>query len=190
MVSIPEKLYTIEELWELVSDEKYQFAELHYGELIVAGGSGAVSSILAGFLLHKISIFVHENKLGYVTGADGHYVFSEDPSVAVIPDVAFVSTDRMPRPVPNKFLHIIPNIAIEVISPSERAKDIRQKIEIYLEYGTDLIWTIYPSLKRIDIHRQTNKSQTETLGVDDILSGESVLNGFTLSVKDIFSVVE
>ncbi|MEO1290716.1 MAG: Uma2 family endonuclease [Chloroflexota bacterium] len=190
MVSIPEKLYTIEDLWELVSEDDYQFAELHYGELIVESGSGAVASIVAGYLAYKIGNFVHENNLGYVTGADGHYVLSEDDDVAVIPDVAFVSKDRMPKPVPVKFLHIAPNLAIEVISPSERAKDIRQKIELYLKYGTDLVWTIYPSLQRIDIHRQTNKSQAETLGIEDTLSGENVLEGFTLPVKEIFEVLE
>ena len=190
MIEITERLYTVDELWELVSQDEYQFAELHYGELIVAGGSGAVSSILAGFLLRKIGDFVDKHQLGYITGADGHYVFSEDPAVAVIPDVAFVSKDRMPKPVPVKFLHIAPNLAIEVISPSERAKDIRQKIELYLKYGTDLVWTIYPSLKHIDIHRQSNRSQTETLGIDDTLSGETVLEGFTLPVKEIFAVLE
>lgn len=191
MVSIPERLYTIDELWDLVSEsDEYKLAELINGELIVAGGSGGQATVIGGFMLRKIGNFVDEHKLGYVTGADGHFVFSENPPVAVIPDVAFVSHNNMPKPVPKQFLHVIPNLAVEVISPTDRAKDIRQKIETYLKYGTELIWIIYPASQRIDIHRQSNKNQTDTLGLGDTLSGENVLSGFKLTVKDIFASAE
>lgn len=191
MLNISEKLYSVEDLWELISQsEDYKFAELINGELVVAGGSGGQSTVIGGFMLRKIGNFVDDHKLGYVTGADGHYVFSVENNVAVIPDVAFVSKDNMPQPVPAKFLHIIPNLVIEVISPTDRANDIRKKIEIYLDYGTELIWIIYPQSKRIDVYRQSDKTHTETLSIDDKLSGETVLSGFELSVKDIFDSVE
>lgn len=191
MLNIPEKLYTIEELWELISEsDEYKLAELINGELIVAGGSGGQSTVIGGFMLRKIGNFVDEHKLGYVTGADGHFIFSEEPPVAVIPDVAFVSKDKMPKPVPREFLNIIPNIAVEVISPTDRAKDIRQKIETYLKYGTQLIWIVYPASQQVDIHRQSDKTHTETLRIEDTLSGENVLSEFKLSVKDIFASAE
>lgn len=191
MSSISEQLYTIDDLWELMSEsDDYNFAELINGELIVAGGSGGQSTVIGGFMLRKIGNFVDEHKLGYVTGADGHYVFSVENNVAVIPDVAFVNKDTMPQPVPAKLLHIIPNLVVEVISPTDRANDIRRKIEIYLEYGTKLIWIIYPQSKRIDIYRQSDKTHTETLSIDDILDGEDVLSGFSIPVKDIFASAE
>ena len=192
MIEISERLYTVEELWELIGEsDDYKLAELIDGELIVVRGSGAVSAILAGSLLTKIANFVYENKLGYVTGADGHFVLATEPkSVAVIPDVAFVRKDRMPKPVPKKFIHLAPDLAIEVISPTDRAKDIRRKIDTYLKYDTELIWIVYPASERIDVYRLSDKTHTETLGIDDTLSGENVLSGFQLSIKDIFASAE
>lgn len=192
MVEIAEKLYTVEDLWELVGEsDEYKFAELIDGELIVVGGSGAVSTILAGYLLRKIGNFVDENQLGYMTGADGHFVLTTKPEpVAVIPDVAFVRKDRMPKPVPKEFIHLAPDLAIEVISPTDRAKDIRKKIDRYMTYGTQLLWIVYPASERIDVYRLSEKTHSEALGLDDILDGEDVLKGFQIAVKDIFASVD
>ena len=91
MAEVQQKLHTIEDLWELQGEsDEYKLAELIRGELIMVGGAGGEATIIAGFILHKISSFVYEHKLGYVTGADGHYVVSTNPDTAVIPDVGFI----------------------------------------------------------------------------------------------------
>jgi Uma2 family endonuclease len=96
----------------------------------------------------------------------------------------------MPKPIPKKYLPLAPDLAVEVISPNDRAKEIREKIEVYLSYNTELIWIVYPSSERVDVYRATDKSHIEVIKKDGILQGENVLPGFTLSVKDIFSVLE
>jgi Uma2 family endonuclease len=191
MAEIQQKLYTAEELWDLISEsDEYQFAELIDGELFMAGGSGGEATILAAWLVRKIGNFVDEHHLGYVTGADGHYLIANDPDTELIPDVGFVKKERMPKPIPKKFLPLAPDLAVEVVSPHDKAKEIRQKIEKYLEHGTKLVWIVYPDSKRVDIYRSSDKEHSQTVDETRILSGEDVLPNFKLSVKDIFAVLE
>lgn len=191
MAEIKEKLYTFEDLWELVSEsDEYKLAELIEGELVVAGGSGGEATILAATILGYLVVFSREHDLGYVTGADGHYVLSEEPRTALIPDVGFVKKERMPRPVPKQFIPVAPDLAVEVVSPNDKAKDIRHKIDLYLNYGTSLVWVVYPSSQRVDVYRASDKTHAEIIGLDGTLNGEDVLPGFSLSVKEVFGVLE
>jgi Uma2 family endonuclease len=191
MAEIQQKLYTVEDLWELQGEsDEYKLAELIRGELIMVGGSGGEATIIAGFILRKIGNYSDEHKLGYVTGADGHYVVSTNPDTAVIPDVGFIKKERMPKPVPKKYIHATPDLAVEVISPTDKAKEIREKIELYLEHKTELVWVVYPSSERVDVYRAADKAHVEVVKLDGVLDGENVLPGFKLSVQEIFAVLE
>jgi Uma2 family endonuclease len=191
MMEIQQKLYTIADLWELSSaSDEYKLAELIRGELISVAGAGGESTILAAFILGHIGNYVDDHKLGYVTGADGHYILAENPDTAVIPDVGFIKKERMPKPIPKKYIHATPDLAVEVISPSDKAKEIREKIELYLAYKTELVWVVYPSSERVDVYRAADKAHVEVVKLDGVLSGENVLPGFTLAVEDIFAVLE
>src|SRR5688572_17046225 len=113
MAEVQQKLYTVEDLWELAGEsDEYKLAELIRGELVMVGGSGGEATIIAGFILRKIGNYSDENKLGYVTGADGHYNLSTDPDAAVIPDVGFIKKERMPKPIPKKYIHATPDLAV------------------------------------------------------------------------------
>jgi Uma2 family endonuclease len=191
MAEVQQKLYTAEELWELMSEsEEYQFAELIDGELFIAGGSGGEATIVAAEILTYLRVFVREHELGYVTGADGHYLISNEPDTELIPDVGFVKKARMPKPIPKKFLPFAPDLAVEVVSPNDKAKEIRQKIEKYLEHGTSLIWIVYPASRRVDVYRSSDKEHSQLVDETGILSGEEVLPDFKLAVKNIFSVLD
>jgi Uma2 family endonuclease len=191
MAQVEQKLYTVEDLWELqTGSDEDKMLELIRGELIMVGGSGGEATILAGFILRKIGNYVEEHNLGYVTGADGHYILAEDPDTAVMPDVGFVRKERMPKPIPKKYLPLAPDLAVEVISPNDKAKEIREKIEVYLAYNTEIVWVVYPASERVDVYRATDKSHIEVVKKDGTLQGEKVLPGFSLAVKDIFAVLE
>jgi Uma2 family endonuclease len=191
MAQVEQKLYTVEDLWELqTGSDEDKMLELIRGELIMVGGSGGEATILAGFILRKIGNYADEHNLGYVTGADGHYILAEDPDTAVMPDVGFVRKERMPKPIPKKYLPLAPDLAVEVISPNDKAKEIREKIEVYLAYNTELVWVVYPASERVDVYRAADKSHIEVIKKDGTLQGEKVLPGFSLTVKDIFAVLE
>ncbi len=98
-------------------------------------------------------------------------------------DIAFVAADRLPPSLPTKPFSIAPDLAVEIISPSNSAADIEKKIQQLLRAGTRLIWIVYPELRCVIVHRA---SGSVTLSDSDILSGGDVLPGFTLAVADIF----
>lgn len=190
-ITSPEKLVTSDELWDMKSESDHdKFTELHQGVIKTVGGSGGEATIIAALILSLIQIFVRANKLGYVTGADGTYRVAVNPDTDLIPDVGYVQKNRMPKPIPKKYLFFSPDLAVEVISPNDKAPEIRKKVSDYLFYGTRLVWIVYPALKRVDVFDATNPGQANLVDESGVLDGGSVLPGFTLAVKDIFADFE
>ncbi len=104
------------------------------------------------------------------------------------PDVAFISKDH-PQSEGDGFYDHAPDLAVEVISPSEHAADIDLKTQKYLEYGTKLVWVIYPKTQRIVVYSSGMQSGS-TVDINGTLDGGDVLPGFTLPVRDIFAVLD
>ena len=80
-------------------------------------------------------------------------------------------------------MNVAPDLAVEVISPSNEAADIRLKIRQLLDAGTALVWIIYPNLHIVDVHTQDGAT---SLNAADTLSGGDVLPGFEIPVREIF----
>jgi Uma2 family endonuclease len=187
----PEKLVTSDELWEMKSESDHdKLTELHQGVIKKVGGSGGEATIIAALILSLIQVFVRANKLGYVTGADGTYRVATNPDTDLIPDVGFIQKSRMPKPIPKKYLFFAPDLAVEVVSPNDKAPEIRKKVSDYLLYGTRLVWVVYPALKRVDVFDAANPGEAHLVDENGVLDGGSVLPGFKLPVKDIFEDIE
>lgn len=114
---------------------------------------------------------------GYVTGADGGFKLANDRVRQ--PDVAFVSKSRYPS-LPDEF-EGGPDLAVEIVSANE---DVLKKTDEYLESGTSLIWAVYPDEQVV--HVFAPQRQWTKIDINGTLSGEGVLPGFSLFVKDIF----
>ncbi len=71
------------------------------------------------------------------------------------------------------------------MSPTDTAKDLREKVELYLRYGTSLVWVVYPDSRLVDVHRSGHPAVS--FDIDGELDGGDVLPGFKLPVKDIFA---
>ncbi len=185
-MAIQEKHYTADDLWELshrAGDQKR--LELIKGVLVEMSPTGAVHGILAAWLLYVIMAHVIAYDLGDVTAAEtGYVLFAGPPQTVLAPDVGFVSKARRP-PLTGKYYAVAPDLAVEVVSPSDAAKDMREKVELYLQYGTSLVWIVYPDSRLVDVHRPGQPA--DKVGLDAELDGGSVLPGFRLPVKDIFA---
>ena len=99
------------------------------------------------------------------------------------PDVAFVSTDRLDVDEDEKF-PIPPDLAIEVVSPTDVHYRIVRKAFDYLEAGTRLVWVLDPVAKTVTVYR--SKSDIELLTSEATLTGEDVVPGFTCPVENLF----
>jgi Uma2 family endonuclease len=166
-------------------DKRY---ELVNGALIDMGGSGGRQAILALRIARYLDVFVDDNNLGYVTGADGAYIIARDPDTVRIPDAAFISKARMPLPMPVKFIPLAPDLAVEVVSPGDTAMEVRAKVLEYLRGVTRLVWVIYPETQSADVY--SGLDQWRVVDLAGALDGGEVLPGFSLPLVRLFKGVD
>jgi Uma2 family endonuclease len=150
------------------------------GGEIVEVVSNSDASEIGATILAEIQRFVRTHHLGRVTGADGGYKVSGEN---YIPDVAFISTTKQPQRPHVTWNPQAPDLAVEVVSPTDRAKDIADKVANYLLAGT-VLWYVYPDEQQIKVYAPGQA--VKTLGIDDVLDGGPVLPGFKLALQDIF----
>ena len=98
-------------------------------------------------------------------------------------DIAFLSSASVPAVLPDQLLDVAPDLAVEVISPSNKVADMHRKIRQLLAAGTALIWIVHPETRTVEVH---TRSGATTLEGDDMLSGGDVLPGFEIPVREIF----
>jgi Uma2 family endonuclease len=181
-MSTATQLMTADDLWNLPGDHMRH--ELVRGELRTMAPAGfdhgAVGSNLAG----ELRQFVKKNQLGVVVGPDTGFIVTRDPDTVRAPDAAFVRRARIPTPRPVKFWPGAPDLAVEVLSPSDTAFEVDEKVQEMLDAGTEELIVVNPRQKTVKIFR---KGQTAVvLGITDTLENLSVLPGFRLPVTEIF----
>jgi Uma2 family endonuclease len=105
------------------------------------------------------------------------------------PDVAFVSCDRWaksrPMPPTDNAWDVVPNLATEVVSPTDKADEIEQKIAEYFRAGVQLVWVVYPMQSKIHVYQ--SPTQISVLTRADVLDGGTVVPGFQLALADLFT---
>jgi Uma2 family endonuclease len=180
---VRERLYTVEEFWEVARqpENEDKRLELEDGVIVEAAPSTPLKSVTAARIAYFINTLVISRNLGYVTDADGSFKLA--PRRSRQPDVGFISKARLPE-LPRAFKDA-PDLAVEVVSENE---DIFKKAREYLQAGTRLVWAVYTDEKTVHVIRLNADGglSTQPFGIDDTLTGEDVLLEFTLPVRDIF----
>ena len=138
------------------------------------------SQTRASFFLEA---FAYPRGLGETTSDTG-YLVSRDPDTVRAPDVAFVSADRLPYGDLPGYLPFAPDIAVEVVSPSDTPSDARERALMWLDAGSALVWMLFPDSRSVTVYRPNG--DVFTLGEDDVLGAAPVLDGFSVKVSDLF----
>ncbi len=125
--------------------------------------------------------FVKPRKLGHVTGENGGYQIA---GARIAPDVAFISSVRQKKLARRGYNPNPPELAVEVLSPTDRADQIAKKRAKYEEAGVYHIW-IDPEAKTVELNPPGQTPRTLTS--DDTIDGIDFLPGFTLAVRDLFA---
>ncbi len=174
---------TVEEFDEFVGRPEHADKLFEYigGEVVEVVSSQRSSAIAynVGFFI-KLHLRTH-NIAGLVTGADGGY---EVAGERYIPDVAFVSAARQAEPSEHAYSPIPPDLAVEVLSPSNTPHEMRLKVVNYLAAGTT-VWIVDPDRQLVEVYAPGHPGNTVRL--DGTLDGGDVLPGFRLPVQDIFA---
>ncbi len=177
-------LLTSEDLEEMGSDAK-RF-ELYDGVLREKGVMGGQHGEIEIQLTRYLAPFVLDRRLGRLYPSDTHFIIVRDPATVVMPDVAFVRTDRLPpEDVRVGFMPVVPDFVVEVVSPSDRRIEVLEKIRLYEGAGVPLIWLVHPRTRSVTVYGLGQEPRT--LHEGDILDGGDVIPGFTLAVADIFA---
>jgi Uma2 family endonuclease len=166
--------------------ESSRYAETHElirGELYPIMPAGTLHGIVKNRLATFLSFFVMENDLGEVTEAETGFRLANESTVGA--DVGFIGNENLKQfGIPDSFFPIAPDLAVEVISPSNTSEEISTKVEDYLSSGSKLVWVVYPKRKVVVVYRQNNT--VSFLHEEENLEGEDVLPDFSLPLKKIF----
>ena len=146
---------------------------------------GYRESVLALAIASALRAFVVPRKLGLVSGPDG--MMRLLPGLVRIPDVAFVSRERLPgghmpeQPIPD----LVPDLAIEVLSSTNTQQEMLHKRLDYFHAGVRLVWIFDPDARTVD--QYVEPKHATTLHEGQTLDGGDVLPNFTVSLSDLFS---
>ncbi len=175
-------LMTADELASLPDDG--QQYELSKGRLISMCPTGSVSSVVAANVLIDLGGFVKRGRHGVCGTAEGGFRLTTAPDTVRAPDVWFVRAERIPAEgIPATFWPGAPDLAVEVLSPSDRLGDLMLKLRDYFEAGVTLVWAIDPATRSAGVFRRDRAERF--IGEDGVLDGEDVLPGFTLRLADV-----
>ncbi len=181
-MAVQTRAYTVEEFDQFAALPENVDRRLEYiGGEIIDVVSNSYSSEVAVNISFLIKLYLRQHGIeGHVTGADGGYMVAGQ---RFIPDVAFVSKAKQPEPSHDPYNPNAPDLAVEVLSPTDDPGMIRLELASYLAAGT-VVWIVNTENKRVEIYAPGQPPQHANFV--DTLDGGAVLPGFTLAVKDIF----
>lgn len=154
--------------------------ELVAGEIVETMPSNPYCSYIAARILIRLGIYLLENDLGFVTGEGGGYAVGED---VYAPDVGFIRRTRVHELARSGFNPVPPDLAIEVVSPTDSERKLRLKIFNYLSHGVH-VWVVYPDDFTVEVY--VPGGAVQVLARDAVLTVPDLLPGFELPVADVF----
>ena len=174
---------TAQELMEL-PDDGYRY-ELVRGELRKMPPSSGEHGIRAGRLIVRLGAYVLDNNLGEVVAAEGGYLLESNPDHVRAPDASFLRRERVEALGTTRgFIPGAPDLAIEVLSPSNRPGSMAEKVADYLAAGSQMVVVVDPDARTLTVHRPHQSPQTLTEA--DTLEGGEVVPGWQMPVAEVF----
>ena len=174
---------TPEELLMMPDESHYELID---GQLVERNTS-VLSSLVAARVSCILGNHCDERNLGWVLGSEvGYQCFSWKPRRVRRADASFIRIERysLARASEEGHVSIAPDLAVEVLSPNDLAKELNEKLEDYRRAGVKLIWVIDPELRILDIHHPDGTSRR--LHEGDEITGEDVIPGFRCLVSAFF----
>jgi len=156
--------------------------------VLVEKAMGYYESSLTLLLAYYLGDYLKQQNRGIMAGADGTLRLTT--GLLRIPDISFISWDRLPggkRP-PEPVPHLAIDLAVEVLSKGNTRAEMTRKVREYFEAGTRLVWLIDPRARTARVF--TSAKESVLLKEDDSLDGGEVLPGFTLSLRELFELAD
>jgi Uma2 family endonuclease len=174
--------YTPEDLLRMPDGDRYELVDGQLVELNVS----TWSSYVAGLIFQTLFAFCRQHRLGWVFPPDTSFqCFPQATEMVRKPDVAFIRLGRLSlQQASEGHCPVVPDLAVEVLSPNDTAYEVDAKVRLYLDAGVRLVWVVNPQQRTVEVHRPT--SLGSILREQDDLTGEDVVPGFGCRVGDFF----
>lgn len=181
-----ETLLTMEQFGELPDyDERTgNRYELDHGELIVVPPQKPIHDLIKSELARLLHIHFYRSNLRGKVLIETGFVLDEDSWR--VPDISFLSEERVRAIDMDVPLGPAPDLAIEIVSPSERRPAVQRKIDHFLASGAKVVWALYPAQSELHVHRTGQK--VVKLGASDFVEEPTLLPGFRVLVADLFAI--
>lgn len=175
------RVWTDDELMQLPDDgRKYELVD---GELVVSPAGGRHGRTVVKLTV-RLGSFVAEHGLGEVFDSSTGYRLPGGNLRS--PDLSFVAAARLAESgVPKGFLHIPPDLAVEVLSPDDRPRPVMDKVGEYIAAGVRLVWVIDPERETAAAYRSL--TEVREIGRAEALQGEDVVPGFLCPLSALFA---
>ena len=175
---------TAEELLRM-PDDGFRY-ELVRGELVKMPPAGEEDGYLAMEVGSRLAQYVREHRLGRVYAAETGFRLASNPDTMRAPDVAFVNQRRIEEVGPVRgYRPGAPDLAVEVISPSDTYTEVGDKVLYWLDAGTLMVIVVNPRRQTVTVYR--SRTDIVILTKDEELDGKDVVPGWTLRVADLFA---
>jgi Uma2 family endonuclease len=184
-MAIESSLITAEELLALPDDGLRR--ELVDGKVRAMAPAGGPRGHAAGEATISLGTHIRANRLGRPLVAETGFLLGRDPDTVRAPDFAFVRAERWPAEgLPEGYVTIAPDLVLEVVSPSDGAARVREKVDAWLRFGVAAVWVLYPG-PRLDVY--LGAGGMETYGPDDVVDGGEALPGFRMRLAAVLGRV-
>lgn len=170
-----------EQPFEIINGERKMMSPTKFGHSKIS--KRIYDALLLYCLSHGLgevffeTVFILEDKPDWVEGSR-------------TPDVMFVSKERLAayeaqmQDINDKPLILVPDLVVEVVSPTDRYSDVDEKIDAYLADGVKMLWIVDPQQEKVKVY-EIGKAQPDTKRTGDTISGGEVIPGFAIKVSDI-----
>ncbi|MCY3569714.1 MAG: Uma2 family endonuclease [Chloroflexi bacterium] len=183
MTTTEPRLLTAGDLFRLYSEGVR--GELIRGVFCEIMSTGELHGKIVANLIGELWVFVKPQRLGTLLASDAGVWLERDPDTVREPDIAFISAERLALDAWNPgYSEVVPDLVIEVASPSDSRRELNDKARMWLSHGVRLVWVIHPDTRSVDVHEPDGF--IVTLGEHESLNGHDILPDFGCAVSAIF----
>lgn len=175
---------TVKDLEILQSQNPDYRMELVGGEVIVMSPSGLESDEVAVEIARQLANWVRPRRLGRVLGSSAGFILPNANEDVRAPDASFIRAERLRRTTED-YAQLVPDLAFEVKSKSDSLEKLRQKIQSFLELGTQVGVLVDPRTRAMEVYRP--RQERVVLGDGDVLTVPELLPGWELAVVEVWA---
>ena len=171
---------TVDELEKLAAHHP---AELYNGKVVFKMPNFA-HGVIVGNLVYEIRAYLKAKPIGLVSDNANYRFWPERAKESRAPDLSFILKERLPENL-HRYLPIVPDLAVEILSPDDSFNQMMEKVDEYLSQGVKLVWVVITSTHEVLVCNKQSKHI-----VRDKLTAPELLPGFELPIKEIFAGIE